>query len=207
MVVLNALDDEGWQEFRTVAATAFPEQFPGAKPDADSFGEERKMLMGRKWAMAYFCPRGAGPTSWATLSPVKQNQLRRRLLLLGESLDSGRVWDITRAAAALRARPGFDKTPLWLQAQKIMAANTLYASLFIPEVKRLDLHGLLRHPARRPDLFKRPAASRSAASRGHGRRALDPSALYCRGRAMGIRPLRRRSVESRGQACANPAAA
>ena len=39
--------------------------------------------------------------------------------------------------------PGlFAKTPLWIQAQKIMAANTLYASLFIPEVKRLDLHAL-----------------------------------------------------------------
>ena len=48
--------------------------------------------------MAYFAPRGAGPTSWAALSPTKQTQLRRRLLLLGESLESGQVWDITRAA-------------------------------------------------------------------------------------------------------------
>jgi dienelactone hydrolase len=142
LVVLNAIDDEGWQEFRTIAAAAFPEQFPGATPDAASFDEEHRMLVGTKWAMAYFCPRGAGPTSWAALSPVKQTHLRRRLLLLGESLESGQVWDITQAARVLRTLPGFEKTPLWLQAEKIMAANALYASLFIPDVHRLDLHAL-----------------------------------------------------------------
>ncbi|HEY3900902.1 MAG TPA: alpha/beta hydrolase family protein [Chthoniobacter sp.] len=142
LVVLNVLDDEGWQEFQTVAATGFPEVFPGVKPDADGFNEEHNMLIGRKWAMAEICPRGTGPGSWAALSTSKQIQLRRRLLLLGESLESGQVWDITQAAAVLRSLPGFDKPQLWLQAQKIMAGNALYASLFIPDVHRLDLHGL-----------------------------------------------------------------
>ena len=142
LVVLNVLDDEGWQEMRTVAAAAFPASFPGAKPDAKSYDETKRMLTGTKWGMAYICPRGAGPTSWAALSASKQTQLRRRLLLLGESLESGQVWDIQQAAAALRSLPGLAKTPLWLQAEKVMAANTLYASLFIPDVKRLDLHAL-----------------------------------------------------------------
>ncbi len=140
LVVLNVLGDDGWQEFKGLAAGGFPAQFAGATPDAKTFADERKMLLGTKWAMAYVCPRGAGPTSWAALPASKQTHLRRRLLLLGESLDSGQVWDIRQAAAALRSLPGFAQTPLWLQAQKIMAANTLYASLFIPEVRRLDLH-------------------------------------------------------------------
>ncbi|HSI14380.1 MAG TPA: alpha/beta hydrolase family protein, partial [Chthoniobacter sp.] len=142
LVVLNTLGNDAWQEFRELSSAAFPTQFPGTKPDGNSFAEERKMLIGSRWAMAYFAPRGAGPTSWENLSAVKQTQLRRRLLLLGESLESGQVWDITRAAAALRSVPGFAKTPLWIQAQKVMAANALYAALFIPEVKRLDLHAL-----------------------------------------------------------------
>jgi dienelactone hydrolase len=142
LVVLNVLGDDGWQEFQTLAASAFPSQFPGVTPDAKNFAEERKMLLGTKWAMAYVCPRGAGPTSWAALSLTKQTHLRRRLLLLGESLESGQVWDIRQAAAALRSLPGFAQTSLWLQAQKTMAANALYASLFIPDVKRLDLHAL-----------------------------------------------------------------
>lgn len=142
LVVLNTLGDEAWREFRGLASAAFPNQFPGATPDASSFADERKMLAGSKWAMAYFAPRGAGPTGWTDLTLSKQTHLRRRLLLLGESLESGQVWDITRAAAALRCVPGFAKTPLWIQAQKTMAANALYASLFIPGVKRLDLHAL-----------------------------------------------------------------
>jgi hypothetical protein len=142
LVVLNVLGDEGWQEFQTLVASAFPDQFPGVPPDAKNFAEERKMLLGTKWAMAYVCPRGAGPTSWAALSLPKQTHLRRRLFLLGESLESGQVWDIRQAAAALRSLPGYAQTPLWLQAQKIMAGNALYASLFIPDVKRLDLHAL-----------------------------------------------------------------
>jgi len=100
------------------------------------------MLLGTKWAMAYFCPRGAGPTSFAPLSATKQTHLLRRFHLLGESLESGQVFDITQAAAALRGVNGFAKVPLWLQAERAMAANTLYASLFIPEVTRLDLHAL-----------------------------------------------------------------
>jgi len=142
LVVLNILGDEGWQEFRTLATAGFAAQFPGATPDAKAFAEERKMLLSTKWAMAYVAPRGAGPTSWAALSLTKQTHLRRRLLLLGESLESGQVWDIRQGAAALRSLPGFAQTPLWLQAQKTMAANALYASLFIPDVKRLDLHAL-----------------------------------------------------------------
>lgn len=142
LVVLNVLDDESWKEFSQLAAAGFPTQFPGVTGAAAAFAEERKMLLGTKWAMAYVCPRGVGPQSWAALSPVKQTHLRRRLLLLGESLESGQVWDIQQAVAGLRNTAGFAKVPVWLQSQNVMAANTLYASLFIPDVKRLDLHGL-----------------------------------------------------------------
>jgi len=142
LIVLNVHDDESWHDYETLAATAFPGQFPGVTPDPAAFAEEQKMLLGTKWAMAQICPRGTGPTSLAPLSPVKQIMLRRRLLLLGESLESSQVWDITRTATALRTLPGFTHVPLWLQAQKKMAANALYASLFIPEIKRLDLHAL-----------------------------------------------------------------
>jgi len=144
LVVLNVLDDESWKEFSAMAAAGFPAQFPGAAaaPDAASFAEMRGLLLGTKWAMAYVCPRGAGPDGWTQLTANKQTQLRRRLLLLGESLDGGQVWDIRQAAAALRGVPGFAKTQFWLQSQRTMAANTLYASLFIPDVHRLDLHAM-----------------------------------------------------------------
>jgi hypothetical protein len=142
LVVLNVLDDESWKEFYALAAAGFPARFPAASPDAAGFAEMRGLLLGTKWAMAYVCPRGVGPDGWTQLTANKQTQLRRRLLLLGESLESGQVWDICQAAAALRNVPGFGKTQLWLQSQRTMAANTLYASLFIPDVHRLDLHAM-----------------------------------------------------------------
>lgn len=142
LVVLNVLDDAAWKDFSSMAAAAFPAQFAGAKAAPDALKEERGMLLKSKWAMAYVAPRAIGPQSWEQLSANKQTQLRRRLLLIGESLEGGQVWDVQQAAATLRAVPGFSRVPLWMQSQNIMAANTLYAALFIPDVKRLDLHGL-----------------------------------------------------------------
>lgn len=141
-VVLNVLDEESWHSFQTSAATGFPAQFAGVTGDAKAFADERKRLLGTKSGMAYVCPRGIGPTGWTDLPANKQTQLRRRLVLLGETLESGQVWDTVQAAAALRSIGGFEKIPLWLKAQKTAAANALYASLFIPDVKQLDLHAL-----------------------------------------------------------------
>ena len=160
-VALNALDDEGWNQFRKIVAAGFPAQFPDVEPDAAGFSELLdRMPRGReqpapkhldaanflgdgvgvsKWALACFCPRGIGPSSLSKLPERKQTQLRRRLLLLGESLESGQVWDTMQAAAALRSLPGMSKVPLWLQGERIMAANALYASLFIPDVESLNV--------------------------------------------------------------------
>ncbi|MDQ3622563.1 MAG: acetylxylan esterase [Verrucomicrobiota bacterium] len=139
-IVLNVLDEEGWSAWRSSAAAGFSAEFSGASPDAGSFAELRTMLLNSKRAMAYVCPRGVGPTGWVRLSEKKQTHLRRRLLLLGESLESGQTWDIQQAAAALRSLPGWNRAPLSFAARGLMAGNALYASLFIPEVKRLDLH-------------------------------------------------------------------
>jgi hypothetical protein len=64
------------------------------------------------------------------------------LQLLGETLESGQVWDIQQAVAALRNQPEFAKVPVLLRAQGVMAANALYASLFISDKPKLDLQNL-----------------------------------------------------------------
>jgi hypothetical protein len=53
-----------------------------------------------------------------------------------------RVYDVVRSAKALRGIEGMEKASLWMQAHGAMAANLLYASLYVPEVTRLDLHDL-----------------------------------------------------------------
>src|SRR4029079_10669625 len=70
-------------------------------------------------------------------------QNRRRFYLLGESLDSQQVWDVRRAIQVLREDKDFlGEVPLWLQGHGSMAGVALYASLFEPDIKRLDLYEL-----------------------------------------------------------------
>ena len=143
LVALNVLDENAWQDFRHMMAGHFAKLFlPAERAGADGhgFADEKKMFDGSKWAMAYVCPRGIGPTAW-TGSDKQQTQRLRRFYLLGQTLDSMQVWDIRRAIAALRATP-YGKPPLWLQSQHTMAGNTLYASLFEDGIARLDLHRL-----------------------------------------------------------------
>jgi hypothetical protein len=109
----------------------------GTPSKSDEFAAERRMFQNQNWVMDYVEPRGVGSTSLAQLPEKKRTQILRRFHLLGESLESGQVWDITAAAATLPKSKA-----LWIQAEGDMAANAVYASLFIPQVARLDLHHL-----------------------------------------------------------------
>ncbi len=146
LVVLNALDDAGWNEFAAMMSAGFPGTLGAAEtpqPDAEAFTANARMLKSFKWGMAYVAPRGVGPTAW---NPDERNQthIRRRFMLLGQTLDSMRVWDLRRGVQALRRVEGFARVPLWLQAERQMAGAALYASLFEPRIARLDLHELPR---------------------------------------------------------------
>ncbi len=141
-VDLSALGDRDWALWSGALKSAFPAQFPDAQPEPRRFGSERFTLLHSNDAVALFCPRGAGPTSFAAHSTIKKTQLLRRFYLLGETLESGQVWDIRQAAMALRTIPGLAATPLWLSGRDVMAANALYASLFIPGVRQLDFVNL-----------------------------------------------------------------
>jgi dienelactone hydrolase len=146
LVVLNALNEAGWQEWIGDLGPAFKEALQLAKEpkqDADRFRQNEKMLQSQKWAFAAVTPRGIGPTRWSEVSPFdgkpNGNQIRRRFALLGQTLDGQRVWDVRRALACLRTVPDLKGVPLWLQGKNDMAGIALYASLFEPDVARLDL--------------------------------------------------------------------
>jgi dienelactone hydrolase len=81
-------------------------------------------------AMAQLETRGAGEKAYADLK--KRTQIRRRFMLLGETVDSMRVWDIVRAIEAIHASKEFGRLPIRIEAEGDMAVNVLYASLFAP---------------------------------------------------------------------------
>ncbi|MDP6558224.1 MAG: acetylxylan esterase [Pirellulaceae bacterium] len=144
LIVLNVLDDQAWDEFLATARRAFEKELAGEQlPTADQkgFDQWKQMFQSSPWAMAYVAPRGIGPTAWDQ-STRKQTQHRRRFYLLGQSLDGMRIYDTRRAIQALRTQAEFVETPFWLQSQRTMAGVALYASLFEPEIRRLDLYDL-----------------------------------------------------------------
>lgn len=76
-------------------------------------------------AVAVVVPRGTGLTAW---DDAKDTHLRRRFALIGQTLDGMRVWDILRAAAALRSIPGLESSRVRLEAQGRATVLALFAA-------------------------------------------------------------------------------
>lgn len=142
LVTLNVLDAEGWRDFCQTYASRFAkliETVASVEPDEKAFEREKKMFETFKWGMAYVCPRGIGATEWSGNEKTQTHRLRC-FYLLGQTLDSMRVWDIRRSVQALKQISGMGTKPLWIQAHRDMAADAVYASLFEEGISRLDLH-------------------------------------------------------------------
>lgn len=143
--VLNVLDEQGWSEFLATVRVGFAAQFEdemAGKADAAGWSSLTGLLKANPWGMAYVCPRGIGPTAWDQ-SERKQTHNRRRFMLLGQTLDGMRVWDVRRAVRTLKSAPGYEKVSIWCQAEREMSGIALYATLFERStVKRLDVYDL-----------------------------------------------------------------
>ena len=144
LAVLNVLDAENWQEFLAAMQVGFRAQLGVTNlpsPHKQEFTATQKMLTSFPWVMAYVAPRGIGETAWDQTEP-NSTQIRRRFYLLGQTLEGMQAWDVRRAIQALRGIEDFEDVPLWLQSEGSMAGVALYASLFEPDIARLDLHRL-----------------------------------------------------------------
>jgi hypothetical protein len=155
LAVLNVPDAAGWSEFLATYRGMFGKQLAGETlPPADETAAEqtRTMFKSFPWVTAYVAPRGIGPTAW-NQSRKSQVQIRRRFLLVGQTLDGMRVWDVRRGCAALRTIPALRDVPLWLQGHRTAAGVALYASLFEPEIAQVHLHEMPTSHRGRPTLL------------------------------------------------------
>jgi hypothetical protein len=106
--------------------------------DAEQFETIRRVLATNNWVFVYVAPRGAGMTAWSG-DARKQNQIRRRFMLLGQTLDGMRVWDIRCALQAVRSFRSLQGVPLSVEASHDLALDALYASLFETGIAALEL--------------------------------------------------------------------
>ena len=86
----------------------------------------------RHWGdVVYACtPRGVGPTRWTQKNPP--NYVERSHVLLGRTVDAGRVWDVIAAARHLHAR--YPDRRISVAGAGSAAVLAAYAALWEPEI-------------------------------------------------------------------------
>jgi len=139
-VVLNVMDEQQWEQWLGALCVGFANELQNEKPlnpNKDAFNNIQQMMINNS-AFAYVAPRGIGLTAWNP-DERKQTQIRRRFMLLGQTLDGMRVWDIRRSMQVLRQIESLNKAPISIKSQRQMAGIALYASLFEPDIAGLDL--------------------------------------------------------------------
>jgi dienelactone hydrolase len=143
-VVLNVLGQQEWTEWLARMRVGFAEELKDETlPDRneETFEQILQTLKDGNSALAFAAPRGIGLTAWNP-DERKQTQIRRRFMLLGQTLDGMRVWDVRRAVQTLRKIEFLKDVPVILKGQRIMAGIVLYTSLFEPDIAGLDLWNL-----------------------------------------------------------------
>ncbi len=143
-IFLNVLDEKGWIKWLAGMRVGFEnmlgdERLP--EPDKNAFRSMREIIINSNLVMAYVAPRGIGHDAWNN-DERKQVQIRRRFMLLGQTADGMRVWDVKRAIQALRAIHSVAEIPVNLNAEDKMAGIALYASLFEPDITNIELVNL-----------------------------------------------------------------
>lgn len=104
-------------------------------------------------ALAFVAPRNFGRTV-TKLDQKYQTQLRRRFMVLGQTLEGQQIYDIRRAIQAIRSIDQLDDIPLKLHATGEKTTGlTLYAALFEPKIAGVQLINLPKSHREGPILF------------------------------------------------------
>lgn len=136
--VLGAEDFEPWlAALRCAFEPELTDELTAAQPAAPARDDAAwtalaASLRQREAPLHWLAPRGVGLTAW-TADPGKARQVRRRFMLLGQTVDGMRVWDILAAVRALRP------ASVAVEASGEMGVNALYAALCSDDIRRLEL--------------------------------------------------------------------
>src|SRR5207247_1410191 len=125
----NVLGPENWTNWLGALRASFLSELaeecefiPPIRDNAAQLAEVKNLLERNRSVIAWLAPRGIGLTAWNS-KPRDQIQIRRRFMLLGQTLDAMRVWDIVAALNMIRDLPAARGFPITLQADGAMGVN------------------------------------------------------------------------------------
>lgn len=138
-ITLRIVDSDQWSEVRGALSQLFPQLAADDMPAVDlELAASLRTLAQSRDAVVYFSPRGMGKDAW-TGNAKKQNQIRRRFYLVGQTLDGMRVWDVQSVMAALPKHLQAPTSALRVEANGLLAGIALHAGLFQP-CGQMDLY-------------------------------------------------------------------
>lgn len=146
-VALHLLDAAQWQRQFEAFSVLFGDVLAdetkfltAATPagNAETLTTMRANLRRAGGPLVFFAPRGIGVNGWSA-DARREVQIRRRFMLLGQTLNAMRAWDITRACQAMRLIPSLQSADLSLSASGAMAVNAMFAACFGERVAGLNL--------------------------------------------------------------------
>ena len=144
VVNIRILDEKGWEDWISWSKGLWRETLKdesAADAGEKTIARHVADIKASNDVHVFVAPRGVGPTAWDQ-SEKKQTQNRRRFMLLGQTLDGIRVWDIHRAIQAVREVPRLRQSVVVLHGERVMAGNALYASLFEDGISLVELKHL-----------------------------------------------------------------
>ncbi|MCS7237515.1 MAG: acetylxylan esterase [Thermoguttaceae bacterium] len=147
-VRVRVLGEDCWRELVASLRCAFAEKITQDAlvdekvqlPEPDQAGWERltgKLRQDNVWLVAV-APRGVGPSAW-NANDRKRVQIERRFMLIGQTSDGMRVWDVRRALQALRQMPALREAKVVLEGKGSAGILGLYAAIFEPDIASVEL--------------------------------------------------------------------
>jgi len=122
---LTVLDDAAWSAWLAAVRAQFADRFTTeavGEPDTKTWKNMAEAVRAADATWCWLAPRGVGPTAW-NQSLKKQVQVRRRFLLLGQTLEGMQLWDVRRAIHAAAEMVGKKSLPLELRGHRSTAGR------------------------------------------------------------------------------------
>ena len=144
-VIVNVIGEEEWPDRAGRLRGWFPDYLAGsgieAIPITDEDRQNIRSGFPKNLTLVTLLPRGVGPTQW-TDHEKERIQIKRRLALLGQTLDGMRAFDVLRGLQAVQTLSKSLKATIDARASGPAAGWLLAAGLFDDSVNKLRLNNL-----------------------------------------------------------------